>query len=262
MSTSVKDAPRESSSQVLKLLTNPAEIYDEAVRLSESSKFEVLIAAISENEIIHNPEFIDFFRRRSLPESRTSDFRIRVVVPLENAENRKSLSNLMKGLEYRIVDPTCIAFAVYDRRTAMLVRYEDEEVDSEPFPERKIVSAFLTNDEYIIRNQISMFDLLWRQSEIFEHEGEAKSIEDKASNEMRNLWNHVFYEIINYNQVMLTCTELLGEVMKESKGSKNSDLALEIMRKANSRFLAVLENARILRHKMDLEPKLKHLKEP
>ncbi len=156
-----EDVRRPTESEFL-TLANPADVYNESLRLTESAENEILAAIVPEKSILRNAENLQFFSRKIERENSGATtgkkFRIRLLVPVTDLSSLDTLEQLLKGMEYRTIESAPLSLAVYDRKKALVVHYKTDPVDSH---QEVFVSAVLTTNPEIVASLVSVFDYLW-----------------------------------------------------------------------------------------------------
>lgn len=199
----MKQLEEQIDSGETKLLTDPDEISRLTMTLTDAAERDVSIITVSEDPILRHHDFMKAVSRRiGSPGGRQNKMKLRLLIPLEDANNRSQLEEILHGADYRIVDSSGISFCIYDKTKAILVQYSKDvgKVDSK----RSLVSAVLTTNKETILGLSFVFEALWRQSEL----REAKERTARQANLLQDIISH---DIRNYNQVIKLSAELLQD---------------------------------------------------
>ncbi|HZW56030.1 MAG TPA: hypothetical protein VFF30_07055 [Nitrososphaerales archaeon] len=217
--------PRPNAEETVHLLTDAGEILDQGIRLTESSKNEILFASISERTLLRNRETVEFLARkverenavfatgenrnpsqRNDKEKKEKKFRVRILIPVEDSRGHDLLKYAPEGMEYRTIESVPVSFGVYDRREAMLIQYSEEREKLEQSDSKKVIaSAILTTNKQMVAGLVSLFDALWRQGEM------RSELERLRGLERRLGWNtsKSLQEAVSYCQILMLGTEVL-----------------------------------------------------
>ena len=214
-----------------RILKNVPEIGRECMQLIDSSKEEVLVALISERSPLRNTEFFNYLSRKIEHENKKRGkdnskckFRIRAIFPNEDVEknDEASLREAMGAIEYRTIESVPIGFGVFDRKVGFLVQYDEKAAAASDVPiDDAIASAVLTTNPQTVSGLVTVFDALWRQSELLEQLQVLK--EQKKELEATALDPASLEELRDLAQVLVLKSEFLITKIEKSK-DKDQDL--------------------------------------
>ena len=174
---------------------------DEAAKLARGiiseTKNEVLIILGSEKTIIRNEAMYSALVR----ESKERNFTIKILAPITNEE----LANtIFQGAPWRRISGINTGIAIYDRSKMLITQYSDANSESS-----EGVSNIYTTNRSTIEGIVSVFDALWRESELREREERSR----KQSQLLQDIMAH---DIRNFNQVAQLGAEMLASQFKEN----------------------------------------------
>ncbi len=231
----IKELENELVMGETKLITDPQEISQEILRLAESAAKEILIAAISEEPILHYRDFMNALAKKAAKSAAGNDpdpLKMRLLVPIRDLTKKVELDQILSGVEYRSIASTGISFAVYDKSRGALIQYghgTDGESES-------LVSAVFTSNKETVNGLASIFEALWIESEL-------RSSFEKVGRQANLLQDILSHDIRNHNQVIKLSAELLQE---ELKGNPSVELIVESLLKAVDGSTTLLERTKRL----------------
>ena len=193
--------------QETRLFEDLSEVSQIGAKLIEQLRFEALIIAASDKMLLRNREA---FQNLSKKQEKIS-VKIRVLAPLTDS----AVFDVIPGAEWRKVDSTRVSVMIFDRKWMFLTQYSDSGANTT----REAVSSniYSTNRQTIL-GMVSVFEALWRQSELRESEEKARtqlaetlSKEERSRRQAQLLQDILTHDIRNYNQVSKLSAELLRE---------------------------------------------------
>lgn len=193
--------------QETRLFEDLSEVSHIGAKLIEQLRFEALIIAASDKMLLRNREA---FRNLSNKQEKIG-VKIRVLAPLTDS----AVFDVIPGAEWRKVDSTRVSVTIFDRKWMFLTQYSDSGANTT----REAVSSniYSTNRQTIL-GMVSVFEALWRQSELRESEEKARtqlaetlSKEERSRRQAQLLQDILTHDIRNYNQVSKLSAELLRE---------------------------------------------------
>jgi signal transduction histidine kinase len=125
--------------------------------------------------------------------------RIRYLVPIALQSTFNNLYEVrQQGIEWRALEPSSgLDFAVYDRIKAIVFQYQ----------ENRVSSAIVTTNRKTVLGLVSIFDALWRASELAQlHEKDR--VLRKEAELLQDILTH---DVKNYVQVVRLSAELISE---------------------------------------------------
>jgi signal transduction histidine kinase len=205
--------------EITRIITDRSEIYETYVNLALTAKEEVLMAVISDYWIVGNPSFWRDIRplansrdeERPPPSGKANHetAKFRLLIPIVNENNKAFVSSVLRGIEWREIEPNGVSFAIYDRSKVILV--EHEEPPSSENAHGAVASAVLTSNKQTVLSLASVFNALWRESEHAWREREARKHEQRISKQSKLIQDILSHDIRNYNQIASLSAEILAE---------------------------------------------------
>jgi two-component system sensor histidine kinase VicK len=191
--------------------TRVIEDFNEVLRIgqkmTEDLLHEALIIAASENAILRN---LSLYRDLSQRQEKLG-FRIRILCPSTSSKMLEVLPNA----EWRRVDPTSVSVTIYDGKRMLITQYADPRAST---AEKAVASNIYSTNKQTILGMVSLFEALWRESELHESEEKSKKKlaetlekEERSRRQAQLLQDILTHDIRNYNQVSKLSAELLKE---------------------------------------------------
>jgi len=185
----IKELEEGIHPEVLQTLKEPDEIVDTAYRLIRSAKSEILIIFHTANALLNQEKTggLDQF----VESATIHKTQIRILVPVEDKiiEIIHRLERI-NGIQIRNIEPsmqTRMTILVVDRMNSLVVELKD---DTEEDSERGIGLAAYSNSKSTVLSYVSIFDALWKQSELREellnYSMAQKEFINVAAHELRN----------------------------------------------------------------------------
>ena len=181
-----------------------------AKELITQTRNEVMIILASDRTVRRNLEMYNDL----LKAGREKGFKIRVLAPIEPND---SAAGLLEGTEWRSVEPMNVGIAIYDRKSMLITQYVDASARSH---ENAFISNIYTTNKQTIAGMVSVFEALWRESELRTREMRAKEREVRARRQAQLLQDILTHDIRNYNQVSRLTAELMKE---EAQGNRSME---------------------------------------
>jgi signal transduction histidine kinase len=148
-------------------------------------------------------------------------FEVRILAPVSDdigdRTGRRKLSRALKGrneneeregVEWRKIEPLNVTFFVFDRSKMFMTQYSD--LGAERTEEEAALSNIYSTNRHTIAGIVSIFEALWRESELVE-----KEISSRRRAEL--LQDILTHDIRNYNQVARLSAELITEEAKDER---------------------------------------------
>jgi two-component system, OmpR family, sensor histidine kinase VicK len=191
--------------------TRVIEDFSEVLRIGQKMthelKREALIIAASENTILRNTSLYQVLSQKQ----EKLGFRVRVLCPSISTKVRDVLPNA----EWRRVDPTSVSVTIYDGERMFITQYADPRA---PTSEKAVASNIYSTNKQTILGMVSVFETLWRESELRDSEEKSKrklaetlEKEERSRRQAQLLQDILTHDIRNYNQVSKLSAELLKE---------------------------------------------------
>jgi signal transduction histidine kinase len=193
--------------QETKLFEDLNEVSQIGAKLIEQLRFEALIIAASDKMLLRNREaFLNLSKKQE-----KIGVKIRVLAPLTDS----AVSDVIPGAEWRKVDSTRVSVMIFDRKSMFLTQYSDSGANT---TQEAVSSNIYSTNRQTILGMVSVFEALWRQSELRESEEKARtqlvetlSKEERSRRQAQLLQDILTHDIRNYNQVSKLSAELLRE---------------------------------------------------
>jgi signal transduction histidine kinase len=193
--------------QETRLFEDLNEVIQLGSAIIERLRFETLIVAASDKMLLRNREA---FQNLSKKQEKIGA-RVRVLAPMIDA----SVFNVLPKAEWRKVDPTSVSVMIFDRKWMLITQYSDSGATT---TQDAIASNIYSTNRQTILGMVSIFEALWRQSELRESEEKARNQlaetlarEERSRRQAQLLQDILTHDIRNYNQVSKLSAELLRE---------------------------------------------------
>jgi two-component system sensor histidine kinase VicK len=220
------------------IIQNPAEI---------QNKYHALISSANQEVLLFLPTTTAYRREekigilKSLEEADARGVDIRILLPTDQGMEERIQEKIKtkKGFEIRKIKTTIPTEArskilIVDRREYLMVELKED--SKETFVEA-VGSAILSNSKATVLSYITMFDSLWRQSELYEK----LEAHDRMQREFINIAAH---ELRTPTQSILGYSELL----QDDPGEHAADMLKSLTRSAyrlHALITDILDVARI-----------------
>jgi two-component system, OmpR family, sensor histidine kinase VicK len=215
--------------EVLEVINEPSEIISYSHRLVKAAKDEILIIFHTSNALLRQERAggIDLLIENVI-EYKT---RIRILVPIEDkiTDTIQRLERI-EGIQVRNIGPamqTRMAILVVDKTYSLVVELKDDSKDN---LEEAIGLGTYSNSKSTVLSYVSIFDTLWKQSELREE----LIIHSKAQQEFINIAAHELrtpiQPILGLSEVLLQSDILLDNSNSNSKIEiKNNETTIREM---------------------------------
>jgi signal transduction histidine kinase len=194
--------------QETRLFEDLNEVIRLGMRLIERIEFETLIIAASDKMLLRNREA---FRELSKKGQEEAGIKIRILAPLVDS----SVFSVIAGAEWRKIDPSSVSVMIFDRKWMLITQYADSSANT---TQKAVASNIYSSNRQTILGMVSVFEALWRQSELRESEEKARAElaetvakEERSRRQAQLLQDILTHDIRNYNQVSKLSAELLRE---------------------------------------------------
>jgi len=205
-----------------RILDNLDDVYKMGARIVEECKSEVFIILASDKTILRNAsQFSRLDQRR-----RSAGVRIKILSPTMNPEARE----VIPGADWRkMEEPMKVSILIYDREKMFITQYLDSNAKT---TERAVYSNIYTTNRHTISGMVSVFEALWRESEMRDEEAQirrelthALAKEERSRRQAQLLQDILTHDIRNYNQISMLSAELLKERLESTGDREGMDLA-------------------------------------
>ena len=204
------------------IIQNPAKIQKRYHSLISSAKQQILLF-LPTTTAYRREEKIGIFELLEEAAARGADIRILLPADEEIEEQIQEKIKLKKGFEIHKIKTTIQTEArskilIVDRREYLMVELKDN--SKETFAEA-VGSAIFSNSKSTVLSYVTMFDSLWRQSELYEK----LEAHDRMQREFINIAAH---ELRTPTQSILGYSELL----QDDQGENAADMLKSLTRNA------------------------------
>ena len=217
--------------EVLQSLKEPDEIVDTAYRLLQSAKNEILVIFRTSNALLRQEKVggIDLLIKNAVKYKTL----IKILVPIEDKiANTIQRLGRINEVQIRNIEPTMqtrMTILVVDRKYSLVIELKDDTKDNF---EEAIGLATYSNSKSTVLSYVSIFDTLWKQSELRDE----LVIRSMAQKEFINIAAH---ELRNPIQPILGLSDVLlrSDVFNDSNknnGIKQKEILEIIARNAKS----------------------------
>ena len=176
-------------------------------RVLSQTKDEVLMMLASGKTFLRNRGFFEMLEKRR----KETGLKIRILSP----DVPEEVFEIMPNFEWRRSSCEDISITMYDRKRMFLAQYAN--VDASPTGLAINLNIFTTN-RHLIAGFASVFEALWRESEVREEAQRARhqlerslSKEERSRKRAQLLQDILTHDIRNYNQVTKLSAELIRE---------------------------------------------------
>jgi two-component system sensor histidine kinase VicK len=222
-----------------RLITDMQETIKLGRKMTEECQDEALVILASESTIERNKALFQYLAERQAERG----FRIRVLAPFSTG--RESLTEIFRSpsakVEWRRIEPINVSFFIYDRRKMFITQHAN--LDAQDSEQAVSANIYSTNKQ-TIAGIVSVFEALWRETELRESEELTRLREQRISREARLLQDILAHDIRNFNQVARLSAEMLKEELKD--GRPETTLMLDSMLRAIDGSTQLVERAKKL----------------
>ena len=158
---------------------------------------------------------------RALEERASKGAKVRLLVPVDpSVQGMLPPQPSRRGLSYRSVltagSQETVTVVVVDRSASLTI---DERDPSQESFEDAFGSAILSTREPRVRQNVRMFDRIWKETELGEAERTAREREEVSRKRAELMQDILTHDIRNFNQVARLNAELLGEELGDRESS-------------------------------------------
>ena len=169
----------------VEVIENPKDSVDRAITISNSAKEELSVLFSTPNSFHRQVQAGLEYRLREYIKRR---IRVRLLIPFheEIANTVEELKNTYPQIDFKILDTsiqTKISIVLADRKECLLVETKD---DTKNNHEQAAGISIYSNSKSIVSSYISIFESLWKQTELYEQ----LKVNDKMQKEFINVAAH------------------------------------------------------------------------
>ena len=225
----IKELEEGLPPEVLKSMREPEEIIDAAFKLVRSAKYEILIIFHTANALVRQDKAggVDLLVENVVK----YNTHVKILVPIEDAV-KDIIQRLeqINGIQIKNIEQTMqtrMTVLVVDRKYSLVVELKD---DTKENLKEAIGLAAYSNSTSTVLSYVSIFDALWKQSELREEllnlSMAQKEFINIAAHELRN----PIQPILGLSDVLLRSNILLDS--SKSNGIKQKEIVEIIARNA------------------------------
>ncbi len=193
--------------QETRLIEDMREVLRMGAKLTRELRFECLIIASIDNMLLRNREMFQEISRRQ----QRDGIKARILAPMQD----QRVFDVLPAAEWRRIDPTSVSVMIFDRKAMFITQYADSSAET---TEMAVASNIYSTNNQTILGMVSVFEALWRESELRDSEARARSqlvetlqLEERTRKQAQLLQDILTHDIRNHNQVSKLSAELLRE---------------------------------------------------
>jgi len=238
----------KSSKSCLKIIKNPEETIRIAINLVQSAEDEVLLLFSSANGFYRRMVLGDgFLTLQRLQDTTKGNIKLRILTPYDkkivDAVNRLTA----KGIHIRYLPETLyltVTFLIADRKFSMTAELVNDYTES---PAESLGLSTFSNSKSTVLYYISMFENLWKQSELYEKAENLYEQLKKTNETQIQFIKETAHEIRNPIQSILGLAEVMLSNKNPDPGHVEDLLRIIIKNAKKIKLLTdnILEAARI-----------------
>jgi len=194
-----------------RLIQDMNEVYRIGSKMTEECREGALLIVASPKTITRNSKM--FERLAQLQAER--HFPIRILSPSDDSEAMKVLPNA----QWRKIEPMNVSITIYDMQKMFITQYSNTEADS---AQNAVFSNIYTTNRHTISGMVSVFDALWKESEL-------REMEERSRKQAQLLQDILTHDIRNYNQVSRLSAELVLERLEAANDSEGIKLVKDLL---------------------------------
>ncbi len=194
-----------------RLISDMNEVFRIGKEMTERCSESALLILASPKTVTRNSE--SFERLTTLQKER--QFRIRVLSPEVNTPVMK----ILPGAEWRKIEPMNVSIIIYDMKDMFITQYGDMEANS---TQTAVFSNIYTTNRHTIAGMASVFDALWKESEL-------REMEERSRKQAQLLQDILTHDIRNYNQISRLSGELVLERLRAAGDLEGSGLVEDML---------------------------------
>jgi len=207
----IRQLEEDGEPEETRLIENMHEVYKLGTQMTEDCKESALLIVASPKTITRNAKM--FERLSALQRER--HFSVRILSPGNDISAMKILPNA----EWRKIEPMNVSITIYDMKRMFITQYSNTEADT---TQTAVFSNIYTTNKHTIIGIASVFDALWRESEL-------REMEERTRKQAQLLQDILTHDIRNYNQVSRLSAELLLERLEASKDEEGARLVEDLL---------------------------------
>ncbi|MHB8566514.1 MAG: ATP-binding protein [Nitrososphaerales archaeon] len=204
-----------------RLFDDIKEVYRIGAKMTEECKNEVLMILASDRTVLRNSTQYEQLAQKQ----RQTGLKIRILSPSLNPD----ALHILPQAEWKRVEPMKVSISIYDRGKMFITQYTDSDAKT---TQKAVYSNIYTTNEQTITGMVSVFEALWRESELREAEESIRrelthslAKEERSRRQAQLLQDILTHDIRNFNQVSMLSAELLKERLSSIGDKEGQDLA-------------------------------------
>jgi signal transduction histidine kinase len=250
----IKDIEEGIDTEGIEIIQNPVEVTKLSVDLIKSAKEEV-VGMFSTANAFHRQEYsgnIQLLKELA----KETGINVRILTPMDSSieqELRKEQQQLSHKFNIRSVQPhlqTKVSILVIDKMYSLVVELKD---DTKQTSEEAIGLAIYSNSKSTVLSYYSIFESLWKQTELYEQLREAHEqlkLHDKIQKEFINIAAH---ELRTPIQPILGLSELIQSKIKDAELCKLQDVVIRNAKRLQRLTEDILDVTRIESNSLTLK---------
>ena len=198
-------------SEETRLIEDMNEVFKLGTEMTEECSQSTLLIVASPKTITRNAKM--FERLSQLQKERS--LRVRILSP----SNDSSAMKILPNAEWRKIEPMNVSITIYDMKRMFITQYSNTEAD---LTQNAVFSNIYTSNKHTIVGIASVFDALWKESEL-------REMEERSRKQAQLLQDILTHDIKNYNQVSRLSAELLLERLEASEDVEGARLVKDLL---------------------------------
>ena len=250
----IKDIGEGIDTEGIEIIQNPVEVTKLSFDLIKSAKEEV-VGMFSTANAFHRQEYsgnIQLLKELA----KETGINVRILTPMDSSieqELRKEQQQLSHKFNIRSVQPhlqTKVSILVIDKMYSLVVELKD---DTKQTSEEAIGLAIYSNSKSTVLSYYSIFESLWKQTELYEQLREAHEqlkLHDKIQKEFINIAAH---ELRTPIQPILGLSELIQSKIKDAELCKLQGVVIRNAKRLQRLTEDILDVTRIESNSLNLK---------
>jgi len=189
----IKEIEEGIQPHFIETIRDPHELNRLALDLGKSARKEILILYSTARAFLRHWNL--GYQENSKEVASKYGVKIRVLTPSHDSIKQQVQGHQYDHADFRYIPEelqTQISFAVFDRKSSLVVEIKDDTKDS-TFEAMGL--GTYSNSASTVSSYVSIFETIWRQSELYENsQNQLRSAEDELSN-MKEYLNEVMNEV-------------------------------------------------------------------
>jgi two-component system, OmpR family, sensor histidine kinase VicK len=246
----------ESIKPSLKVIENPEEAIRTAINLVQSAEDEILLLFSSANGFYRRMVLGDgFLTLQRLQDITKGNIKLRILTPFDKKIVDAASKLMAKGVHIKYLPETLyltVTFLIVDRKFSMTAELANDYTE---IPAESIGLSTFSNSKATVLYYISMFENLWKQSDLYEKTENLYKKLKKTNETQIQFIKETAHEIRNPIQSILGLAEVILSNKNLDIGHIDDLIRIIIKNAKKIKLLTdnILEAARIESHLLSLE---------